>query len=312
MNNPPSRTPRSLGTRRAGPAAQQQQGPRSAAGANAAMLRLALQRNMNWTAAWWNGHDRWWAEQDAAGLREPIYRLYDVPQRRPRIPSGSGPFFPPGFSDSSPPPPPVSIAQRRLRRFELLGSGVEAAQQSLVQLQAAVEAGRGNVGFLMDPVRPTGLRLRKILGKGGQGVVALFEVRDGNVARGSRRRRKVVIKGPIWNDASTRALLTKEKDNVLVSCGLEGRGIRQRMGRPVEFKRVLIIPHGCAETSRRQTHRSKTTDPKPRQHVATATSTAARRSDRRTTCARPRRRAAITEGGGGGGSSGGGGGEGIR
>lgn len=71
----------------------------------------------------------------------------------------------------------------------------------------------------MDPVRPTGLRLRKILGKGGQGVVALFEVRDGNRTgpRGSRSR-KVVVKGPLWDDDSFSRFLAKEKVNVLVSC----------------------------------------------------------------------------------------------
>lgn len=210
MNRPPSR---SLGARQSG----RQRGLQTVA----VRLRHELQRNMDWSAAWWTGRERWWADQEAAGLREPIYQLYAVPLRRPANPNPRqrGPV-PPGFPDTMPPPPPVAAAQRRMQRYELFGMGLRMEQDGLVQLQADVEAGRGDIGYLMDPVRPTGLRLRKILGKGGQGVVALFELRDRNRTgpRGSRRTRKVVVKGPLWDDESFRRFMAKEKVNVLVSC----------------------------------------------------------------------------------------------
>lgn len=97
-------------------------------------------------------------------------------------------------------------------------AGVARGEDVFVRLAEDVAAGR-EFGHVMALMRGTGLRLRKILGKGGQGIVALFEVGDGNGGT------KVVIKGPLRDEVKMKRFITREKRNVLVSL------LRRRSGR---------------------------------------------------------------------------------
>lgn len=174
----------------------------------AARVRLEIQRNLDWSSAWWTGRERWWGQEEAAGRREPVYRQFLVPLPRPRDRRAD---FPPGFSSSLPPPPPVSAGERRWARYERLVQDFNERRGRFQALRADVAAGRA-FPYFMRPIRPTGLRLTKILGKGGQGIVGCFEVRDGDGVV-----KKVVIKGALRDEYRMRRFLANEKRNVLVS-----------------------------------------------------------------------------------------------
>lgn len=227
----PSR--RNLGTRTANnpqSIQQQQQQPPAAVDPDEARLLLELQRNIDWSIAWWHGRDRWWKHEHAAGRREPIYRRIPVPPP-PRPPRGTHPpppplrqqqnpnVAPPGFFFTAAqtmlvtPPPPVSLSQRRAAQYEQYVAGTAQSDNELRKLAEDVEAGR-EFGHVMSLVRgTTGLQFKKILGRGGQGIVALFEVGDVNGNGGT----KVVIKGLLKDEAWMKSFLIREKRNVLVS-----------------------------------------------------------------------------------------------
>lgn len=121
-----------------------------------APTRLAMQRSLDFFDHYWTGRGREWADLNAQGLREPIYSQMQVPRTRaaPRDPG------------AKPPGAPTLVFDMDRRVY----GGLQDRTQNR-QLRRQVAAGEfGIVNF----TQPLNLELKRVLGKGGQGIACLF------------------------------------------------------------------------------------------------------------------------------------------
>lgn len=139
-----------------------------------------LQYMMDYYDHYWRGQYKDWKEQCDQGVREPIFRQLQVPRRR----------MMPRRADAPPEGPRVSIGQNRKRWM--------GDQNRERYRQYEEEVSRGDFG-VVNYTQPLGLELRKILGKGGEGVACLFRLSqtDGSereiVVKAATRRENMAL-----------------------------------------------------------------------------------------------------------------------
>lgn len=156
-------------------------------------VRRMMQERLDFFDHYWMGRGEQWKEEEAKGLREPIYSQMQVPRTRtgPRDRSGR----PEGVPDLNP-------KMRSRTRW-----GGEQNMDKYRQLQEKVEAGQyGIVNF----TQPLGLELKRVLGRGGMGIACLFSLTlpDGT-------KQQMVIKSAIKEGAVSRELVNMRVSAVL-------------------------------------------------------------------------------------------------
>lgn len=149
--------------------------------------RTMLQCTTDYYDHYWRGEHDSWEAQDGAGTRAAIYQAMPVPRPRPH-PAPYG----------QPQGPMLNVGEQRTTYS---GQPTQANNDRFMD-----EINQGQYG-LVNYTRPAGLELKRVLGKGGQGVACLFEATDPD---GSRRR--IVVKAT--NKAEDAAL---ELQNLNVS-----------------------------------------------------------------------------------------------
>lgn len=138
-------------------------------------LKYLLQRTMDSFDHYWRGqHDEWKGQFDR-GLREPIIRRLQVPRRR----------MMPRRADTPPEGPRLD------RKLQRRAWGGFRAPDKYKQLEEDIAQGAFG---MVHVTQPLGLELRKILGKGGEGVACLFRMiqTDGS-------ERNIVVKAAMRN-----------------------------------------------------------------------------------------------------------------
>lgn len=153
-------------------------------------LRRRMQYSVDFFHAYRRGQLREWRQQDADGLRLPIYSRYEVPLRRisPATPNGQ------------PEDMPLLQAGADRPRYPRGGDNDRNRQQ----YEAEVRNGQYGI---MDQLRPLGFRLQKILGVGGEGIACLFKMIDVN-----NQTHTIVVKAARRIRPGSGAV-TREKDN---------------------------------------------------------------------------------------------------
>lgn len=141
-----------------------------------ARTKLTMQRTLDFYDFYWRGTWREWKIQDENGEREPRYIAANVPRTRT-----------PPNPDSGPPGPwPLDLTLDRQR----YGQAADSARNDAWKLKV----NQGEFG-ITNFTKPLGLRLSKVLGKGGQGIACLFLL---TLPDGSKDR--LVVKASIRRD----------------------------------------------------------------------------------------------------------------
>lgn len=120
--------------------------------------RLAMQRLVDYFDFYWRGEVNEWKRQDDAGDRETAYKTMVVPRLRqsPRD-QNAQPL-------GAPPLDPIMARGRY---------GNISSNTRKDQWKKEVNEGEGGI---INFTKPLGLRLRRVLGKGGQGIACLFRL----------------------------------------------------------------------------------------------------------------------------------------
>lgn len=148
--------------------------------------RMIFQHTLDYFDHYRIGQVDQWAEENAQGLRQPIYSQMAVPRTRPTGPTGAP--LPRDRSDQPEGVAPVDADMGTRRRY-----GGHPNESKYRRLGEGVEAGKfGIVGF----TRPLGLELVRVLGKGGGGIACLFAL-----AGADGTRRHVVVKSAVTDGA---------------------------------------------------------------------------------------------------------------
>lgn len=131
--------------------------------------RAMLQCTTDYYDHYWRGEHDSWVAQDQAGTRAAIYQAMPVPRPRPhRAPYGQ------------PQGPVLNVGEPRTKY---------SGQVNQANHERSLHAiSQGQYG-LINYTRPAGLELKRVLGKGGQGVACLFETTDPD-----GRKRRIVVK----------------------------------------------------------------------------------------------------------------------
>lgn len=144
--------------------------------------KYTLQVEMDFFDHYWR--DDWvdWHEKYANGSREPVIRQLRVPRTR----------FVPRRADRPPEGPRLNARNNRISL-----RGYRNSQTYRAYLNRVAGGEYGVVNF----TQPLGLKLRKILGKGGEGVACLFRLsqKDGS-------ERDIVVKAALGKAAMTREM----------------------------------------------------------------------------------------------------------
>lgn len=140
-----------------------------------AATRLTMQRSLDFFDFYWQGRRKEWVEQDESGLREPVYSQMQVPRTRttPRDPPQARPLGTP------------ALAMNGDRR-KYGGQRNRARNRAL--RRDVVAGAYGLVSF----TQPLDLQLKRVLGKGGQGIACLFLL---TLPDGTKKR--LVVKGSV-------------------------------------------------------------------------------------------------------------------
>lgn len=155
--------------------------------------RWMMQSSLDYFDHYWMGRGDQWKDEEAKGLRKPIYSQMQIPRTRtgPRDRSGQ----PEGAPDVNP-------KMRSRKRF-----GGEQNKKKYQKFLEDVNAGQfGIVNF----TQPLGLELERVLGKGGFGIACLFSL---TMPDGSKQ--KMVIKSAIKEGALDRELVNMRVSVVL-------------------------------------------------------------------------------------------------
>lgn len=186
-----------------------------------AATRLTMQRSLDFFDFYWQGRRNEWMQQDGAGLRAPLYSQMPVPRTRtaprdPRAQPLGTTLLPVAMDGGVGGVGGVGVDQQRQRRRAYGGQPNRERNRALRRDVLA-----GAYGGLVNFTQPLDLELKRVLGKGGQGIACLFTL---TLPDGTKTR--LVVKGSLGegdisrelNNMRVRSLVNHEDADLPMLC----------------------------------------------------------------------------------------------